>query len=255
MPGPRRILRVDTLTGDRTADRDSLAEEAPLEIRARDRVVATVLRTPGHDLELVRGLIHAEGVAPGERPALTQTGGDVVVADLPAERFAPRALAATAACGLCGRAAIDDLARHAEAVASELAVPAATLAALPEALAAAQPIFRVTGGLHAAALFDEAGGLVAVREDVGRHNALDKLIGWALDDGRLPLSRSILLMSGRLGYELAHKAVMAGAPVIAAVSAPSTLAIDVCERFRVTACGFVRGGRFNVYSHAWRVAP
>jgi len=254
VPGPRRIVRVDTRTGARAGDRDSLAEEAPLEIRARGQVVATVLRTPGHDLELVRGLVHAEGVAPGARPALVQTGGDVVDVDVPATDFAPRALAATAACGLCGRAAIDDLARHAAVVASDLAVPAATIAALPELLAAAQPVFRITGGLHAAALFDEHGALVAAREDVGRHNALDKLIGWALDDGRLPLSRSLLLMSGRLGYELAHKAVMAGAPVIAAVSAPSTLAIDVCERFRVTACGFVRDGRFNVYSHAWRIA-
>jgi FdhD protein len=253
VPGPRRIVRVDARAGERAADRDSLAEEAPLEIRARGAVVATVLRTPGSDLELVRGLVHAEGVAAGERPALTQTGGDVVDVDVPASSFAPRALAATAACGLCGRAAIDDLARRARVVTSELAVPASVIASLPELLAAAQPGFQRTGGLHAAALFDEQGALIASREDVGRHNALDKVIGWALDDGRLPLSRSILLVSGRLGYELAHKAVMAGAPVIAAVSAPSTLAIDVCERFRVTACGFVRGGRFNVYAHPWRI--
>jgi FdhD protein len=253
MPGPRRIVRVDAASGERWPDRDALAEEAPLEIRARDQVVATVLRTPGHDLELVRGLIHAEGAAPGERPALVQTGGDVVDVDLPAERFAPRALAATAACGMCGRAAIDDLARMAAPVPSDLVVPAALIAGLPARLAGAQPIFEATGGLHAAALFDETGQLIAVREDVGRHNALDKVVGWAIEDGRLPLARSLILVSGRLGYELAHKAVMAGAPILAAVSAPSTLAVDVCERFRVAACGFVRGGRFNVYSHAWRV--
>jgi FdhD protein len=254
MPGPRRIVRIDARTGERRSERDAIAEEAPLEIRARGQVVATVLRTPGNDLELVRGLIHAEGAAPGELPGLVQSGGDVVDADLPAARFAPRALAATAACGLCGRAAIADLEQRAVAVTSDLTVPAALIAALPESLAAAQPIFHATGGLHAAALFDAGGALIAVREDVGRHNALDKLIGWALDGGRLPLGRSLILVSGRLGYELAHKAVMAGAPIIAAVSAPSTLAVDVCERFRVTACGFVRGGRLNVYSHPWRVA-
>jgi len=254
--GQRRIVRVDP-AGPRVDDTDAVAEEAPLEIRARGHVVATVLRTPGHDLELVRGLVHAEGAStslrPAELPALEQVGPDAVDVDLPADRFAPRSLAATAACGLCGRAGIDDLAARASVVRSDLVASAAVITSLPGRLASAQPAFRATGGLHAAALFEPDGRLVAVREDVGRHNALDKLIGWALEDGRLPLGGSLLLVSGRLGYELAHKAVMAGAPILAAVSAPSSLAIDVCERFGVAACAFVRGGRFNVYAHAWRV--
>ena len=131
-------------------------------------------------------------------------------------------------------------------------VPAATIAGLPAILRAAQQEFAATGGLHAAGLFDRSGHLECLREDVGRHNALDKVVGWAAEAGRLPWP-GLVVVSGRLGYELAQKVVAAGAPVVAAVSAPSALAVDVCERFGVTACGFVRDGRMNVYSHAWRV--
>ena len=127
------------------------------------------------------------------------------------------------------------------------------IAALPDRLRAAQATFGATGGLHGAALADRTGAIVAVREDVGRHNALDKVIGWAAEHDRLPGGALIAILSGRLGYELAQKAVAAGIPIVVAISAPSTLAIDVCERFGVTACGFVRGGRMNLYSHGWRV--
>jgi FdhD protein len=157
------------------------------------------------------------------------------------------------ACGACGKPSIASLETRAAAVGSTLAVPAARLAALPAALAAGQAVFAATGGCHGAALFDAGGGVLAVREDVGRHNAVDKLVGWAAAAGRLPLGDAVLCVSGRLGFEIAQKAIVAGVPIVVAVSAPSALAIELCERFRVAACGFVRDGRMNVYAHGWRV--
>jgi FdhD protein len=249
----RTIERLDVARGARLSARDALVDEGPLEIRARGRRVATVLRTPGADVELVRGLAVAEGIAGAAAVRIEPAGDDAVEIDVPPEAFGARSLVATAACGLCGRATIADLEQRLTEVASDLVVPAAVVAALPDRLRAAQAVFAATGGLHAAALFDPAGELLAVREDVGRHNALDKLVGWAAAAGRLPLGAGIVVVSGRLGYELAQKAVAAGAPVIAAVSAPSALAVDVCERFGVAACGFVRDGRMNVYCHGWRI--
>jgi FdhD protein len=220
------------------------------------------------DLDLARGLLYTEGVlrdaaeapsvrrAPPESLAREERGNVVVVhldPALVARRWPPRALPASAGCGVCGKASIAALELRADAVRSDLAVAAEVIAELPDRLRAGQAVFAATGGLHAAGAFTAAGELLAVREDVGRHNAVDKLVGWALRAGRLPLADVVLCVSGRLGYEIAHKAVMAGFPIIVSVSAPSSLAVDVAERFRVTVCGFTRGGRFNVYSHAARI--
>jgi FdhD protein len=248
----RSIERIDVATGARSAARDAVVTEAPLVVQARGHEVLVVMRTPGCDLDLVRGLVHAEGIADAAAIVIRQVDADVVDVDVDAAAFARRALTSTAACGVCGRAAIADLERRARDVVADWQVGAAAIAALPARLRAAQTTFDETGGLHAAALFDRDGGLRAIREDVGRHNAVDKLIGEGLGAGTR-FADTILVLSGRLGYELAQKAVVAGIPVIAAVSAPSTLAVDVSERFGVTACGFVRDGRLNVYSHGWRI--
>ena len=248
----RRIERLDVARGERTPAADQLVEEGPLELRARGAVVATILRTPGADRELVRGLLIAEGVA-GAAGVRIDCDGDVAEVDVPADVFGARGLVSTAACGVCGRVAIADLELRLREVRSDAMVDAAVIASLPARLRAAQEVFAATGGLHAAGLFDRDGALIAMREDVGRHNALDKVIGWAAEAGRLPWP-GVVVVSGRLGYELAQKVVAAGAAIVAAVSAPSALAVDVCERFGVTACGFVRDGRMNVYSHGWRVA-
>lgn len=246
----RRTIERITVGGPRETAQDVVVDEAPLVITARGHEVAVVMRTPGHDVELVTGLFHAEGV----HAPLRQIDADVVDLDIDDGALVRRALTATAACGVCGRAAIADLEVRATAVTAEWTLDAAAIAAMPRTLRDAQATFDATGGLHGAALIDRGGRLVAAREDVGRHNAVDKLVGWALGAGR-NLADCALVLSGRLGYELAQKAVLAGVPFVIAVSAPSTLAIDVCERFRVTACGFVRDGRLNVYSHGWRVVP
>ena len=153
---------------------------------------------------------------------------------------------------MCGRVAIADLERRAREVSADTTITAAVLATLPDRLRAAQAVFESTGGLHAAGLFTTRGELVAAREDVGRHNAVDKLVGWALDAGVDPAAH-VLFLSGRLGYELVQKAIMFGIPIVAAVSAPSSLAVDLAERFGIGLAGFVRGPRANLYAHAWRV--
>jgi FdhD protein len=246
-----REVGIERLDGQaRRAVRDRVVVEAPLQLRARGTPVATIMRTPGHDLELVRGLLHAESVT--GVGAVTQVEDDAVELDVPAAAFAGRGLLASAACGVCGRVAIADLELRAREVAADTAIASGVLTRLPEALRAAQSVFTDTGGLHGAGLFTPAGALVAAREDVGRHNALDKLIGWALGAG-ITAADHVIVVSGRLGYELAQKTVMFGAPVLAAVSAPSSLAIELAERFNVALVGFVRGQRANVYSHAWRI--
>jgi len=233
------IERVDGAT--RSGDRDRVVVEAPLQLRARGTPVATMMRTPGHDLELVRGLLHAESV----------TAGAITQADVDAAAFAGRGLLASAACGVCGRVAIADLELRAQEVTADTTLALDVLARLPEALRAAQSVFGQTGGLHGAALATPRGELVATREDVGRHNAVDKVAGWALANG-LRASDHVLVLSGRLGYELVQKAVMLGVPIVVAVSAPSSLAIELAERFNVALAGFVRGSRANLYAHAWR---
>jgi FdhD protein len=245
-----REVSVERIDGSvRTSDTDRVVVEAPLQLRARGTVVATIMRTPGHDLELARGLLHAEAVAAG---AIAQADEDAVEIDCDAGAFVGRGLLATAACGVCGRAAIADLELRAREVAADTTISASVLAELPAKLAAAQDVFAATGGLHAAALVTTDGTLVAAREDVGRHNAVDKLVGWALAEGVDP-AQHVLVLSGRAGYELVQKAIMLGVPIVASVSAPSSLAIELAERFRVALAGFVRGARANLYAHAWRI--
>ncbi len=251
-------MSIERLDGAvRAAARDGVVIEAPLQLRARGTPVATIMRTPGHDLELVRGLLHAESIG----GAVRQVDDDAVDLDVDASAFAGRGLLASAACGVCGRVAIADLERRAREVSADTVIAAATLATLPDALRAAQSVFATTGGLHAAGLFTTAGELVAAREDVGRHNAVDKLVGYALGHGAasagmpaaIDPARHVLFLSGRLGYELVQKAIMVGVPIVAAVSAPSSLAIELAERFNVALVGFVRGYRANVYAHGWRI--
>jgi FdhD protein len=245
-----RNISVERIDGSvRIPDNDRVVVEAPLQLRARGVPVATVMRTPGHDIELVRGLLHAESVPAN---AATQVDEDAVDVDVDASAFAGRGLLASAACGVCGRVAIADLELRAKEVAADTAIERAVLATLSDKLRAAQDVFGDTGGLHAAGLFTTDGTLLAAREDVGRHNAVDKLVGWALDH-KIDTSQHVLLLSGRAGYELVQKAIMAGIPIVASVSAPSSLAIELAERFNVALAGFVRGSRCNIYSHGWRI--
>src|SRR5262245_27417285 len=263
-----RDVSVERIDADvRNSDTDRVVVEAPLQIRARGVPVATVMRTPGHDLELVRGLLHAESVRAG---AATQVDEDAVDVEVDASAFAGRGLLSSAACGVCGRVAIADLEARAKEVAADTAIDRGVLATLPEALRAAQHVFGDTGGLHAAGLFTTSGALIAAREDVGRHNAVDKLVGWVLaqntasrspqaggvsaDTGaRIDPAQHLMFLSGRAGYELVQKAIMLGVPIGASVSAPPSLAIELAERFNVALAGFVRGARCNLYSHAWRI--
>ncbi|HVV86389.1 MAG TPA: formate dehydrogenase accessory sulfurtransferase FdhD [Kofleriaceae bacterium] len=249
----KRVEKVAVADGLREGRDDAVVDEAPLTITARGQEVAVTLRTPGHDLELVRGMLHAEIGPAAATAGMRQLGPDRVDVDVAPEAMPARSFMATAACGTCGRVAIAALEPRARPITAEDQVAASLVAALPGALRQRQAEFAATGGLHATGLFDLAGRAVLVREDVGRHNALDKLIGAALAAGCVPLSTSIVVLSGRIGYELVEKAVLAGVPIVAAVSAPTRLAIDVAERFNVTLCGFVRDRRFNIYSHGWRI--
>ncbi len=248
---PTHEVTIERLDGEaRRVVRDRIVSEAPLQLRARGEPVATIMRTPGHDLELVRGLLHAESVAGAA--GMAQVAEDAVEIDVDRSAFARRGLLSSAACGVCGRVALADLELRAREVTADTTVAHAVLAALPATLREAQRVFADTGGLHAAGLFTTTGTMVAVREDVGRHNAVDKLVGWALEV-RLDPARHLLFLSGRVGYELVQKAVMFGVPVVAAVSAPSSLAVELAERFNVALVGFVRESRANVYAHGWRI--
>ena len=254
---------------------DRLATEEPLEIRLlagrSRRTAAVTMRTPGADFELAAGFLHGEGVVAGSEDIVGMsycTDPDVdgeqrfnivnvalaphVDPDLaPLERH----FLTTSACGVCGKASLDALrVRSAPLAAASPRIDPATLTGLPGRLRAAQGLFEVTGGLHAAGLFDAGGDLVAAREDVGRHNAVDKLLGWALLAGRLPLAESIVLVSGRASYEILQKCLAAGVPVVCSVSAPSSLAVSLAERVGMTLVGFLRGERFNVYAGAPRIA-
>jgi FdhD protein len=247
---------------------DSLATEEPLEIRVAGTRVAVTMRTPGADFELAAGFLFAEGIVTSARDVAAIrycTEGeqnynvvDVVLAPGAAwdpASLAVRAFAVSSACGVCGKASIEEaLGPACPRIASDLTVSPEVILALPDRLRAAQAVFDRTGGLHAAALFTAEGELVRLREDVGRHNALDKLVGAALLNGELPLSRGIVLASGRLSFELAQKAARAGVPVLAAVSAPSSLAVELAESVGMTLAGFVRGSRFNVYAGGARIA-
>jgi FdhD protein len=240
---------------DGRTERDHVAVEEPLEIRIGGTPVAVTMRTPGHDEELALGFCLSEGLRPegAQLPAdLAANAVDVDAPGFDAERL-QRSFYTTSSCGVCGKGALEAVAVEAPRVASELRVPLALVSSLPDRLREAQAAFAVTGGLHATGLFAEDGELLCVREDVGRHNALDKVVGWAFGAGKLPLSRCVLCVSGRLSFELVQKAAVAGCPVLVAVGAPSSLAVELAADRGVTLCGFVRGGTANVYTEAWRI--
>ncbi|MEU9699394.1 formate dehydrogenase accessory sulfurtransferase FdhD [Streptomyces sp. NPDC047981] len=267
----RRVIRI---RGAAVNERpDTLVAEEPLEIRLNGRPLAITMRTPGDDFALAAGFLVSEGVlgaasdvrnivyCAGAKDDGTNTynvvdvqlAPGVPVPDITLERN----VYTTSSCGLCGKASLDAVrttARFPIADAPPVRLTPELLARLPDRLRAAQRVFDRTGGLHAAALFSEEGELLDVREDVGRHNAVDKLVGRALSDGRLPLSRAVLLVSGRASFELAQKAVMAGIPVLAAVSAPSSLAVDLAAETGLTLVGFLRGQDMNVYAGEHRIA-
>jgi FdhD protein len=229
--------------------------EEPLEIRINGEAVAVTMRTPGHDEELALGFCLSEGLAPSAAELPPDLAANTVDVDVPG--FDPnvvrRNFYTTSSCGVCGKGALEAVAVDAPPVESELRVAPDLVAELPRRLREQQATFAATGGLHATGLFDHAGALVCVREDVGRHNAMDKVLGWAHAKGRLPLDDAILCVSGRLSFELVQKAAVAGCPILVAVGAPSSLAVELGAAQRITLCGFVRGDRLNVYTHRWRI--
>jgi FdhD protein len=234
---------------------DQLAVEEPLEIRINGRPIAVTMRTPGHDEELALGFCLSEGIAARGARLPDDLAANTVEVD--ADEFDPasveRHFYTSSSCGVCGKGALEAVAVEAPRVAGCLRVTTALIASLPDRLRAGQAAFAATGGLHATGLFSAAGELVCLREDVGRHNAMDKVIGWAFTDGRLPLENHLLCVSGRLSFELVQKAAVAGCPVLVAVGAPSSLAVELAADRGITLCGFVRDGRVNVYSEAWRL--
>jgi FdhD protein len=234
---------------------DRLAVEEPLEIRVDGTAVAVTMRTPGHDEELALGFCLTEGLRPLAAHPPADLAANVVEVDAPGADLGAvqRSFYTSSSCGVCGKGALEAVAVDAPRIESDLAVPFAVLAALPDALAAAQAAFALTGGLHATGLFTPDGTLLCVREDVGRHNAMDKVIGWAFGEGRLPLARSVLCVSGRLSFELVQKAAVAGCPVLVAVGAPSSLAVELADDRGVTLCGFVRDGAATAYTHPDRI--
>ena len=260
------IRRLDG-EGSSTAA-DAIAVEEPLEIRVGGRSIAVTMRTPGHDAELATGFLLTEGVvrsaadivevAHCESGQARQTGNVINVflaagVEVDFQRLT-RHVFASSSCGLCGKAAIDAVIQTHPPVSSSLRISAAILESLPEKLRASQKAFDATGGLHAAALFDSTGRMLIAREDVGRHNGVDKVIGWALQQGMTPLNALVLLVSGRVSYEIVQKALAAGLPLICAVSAPTSLAVELARESGLTLVGFLRGRTMNLYSGAWRVA-
>jgi FdhD protein len=252
---PYSTARVDVVRVPEGETQDVVAVEEPLEIRINGVPVAVTMRTPGHDEELALGFALSEGLQPEGARMPDDLAANTVELDAPG--FDPARLArsfyTSSSCGVCGKGALEAVAVEAARIESGLTVSAQLVTALPDRLRAAQPAFDATGGIHATGLFDEHGELLCLREDVGRHNALDKVVGWAFRAGLLPLERSILCVSGRLSFELVQKAAVAGCPVLVAVGAPSSLAIELARDRGVTLCGFVRGGRLNLYSEQWRL--
>ena len=237
------------------AEADRVAVEEPLEIRIGGTPVAVTMRTPGHDEELALGFCLSEGLRPTGASVPADLAANTVEVEAPAFDSArlQRSFYTSSSCGVCGKGALEAVEVEAPRVEAKLEVPAALLAELPDRLRAAQAAFAATGGLHATGLFGSAGELLCLREDVGRHNAMDKVVGWAFGEGRLPLADEILCVSGRLSFELVQKAAVAGCPIVVAVGAPSSLAIELAADRGVTICGFARGGRLNVYTETWRV--
>jgi FdhD protein len=266
-----RNLPVLRIGPERTSRRsDTLAVEEPLEIRLNGESFLVTMRTPGDDIDLVHGLLASEGLIRGVQDVLLArycagAGPDglntynVLDVSLAAGVAAPsaarrRQVVTTSACGICGTTSIDEVLHEAPYVLDPtVRVPAELVLAAPDLLRAQQKAFDKTGGVHAAGLLDLDGTMLCAREDVGRHNAVDKVIGWAMREKRLPLSRSILVVSSRASFELAQKAVLAGIPILAAVSAPSTLAVDLATEAGLTLAGFVRGQTMNIYAHSERI--
>jgi FdhD protein len=274
----RRVTRITLEPGQVSERADLLAAEEPLGIRIGGQAVTLTMRTPGDDVDLTAGFLVSEGIVtkPGDIESIRvctgeqcghdhdadDTAGLGNIADVvlrPGLELRPelrRNFMTTSACGVCGKTSIAELSvtHPYDLFADAVRVTPALLAALPDALRDAQRVFDRTGGLHAAGLFTADGKLLAVREDVGRHNAVDKVVGWALQAGRLPLSGCVLLVSGRASFELVQKAVLAGIPVLAAVSAPSSLAAELAAETGLTLVGFLRGGSMNVYAGAGRIS-
>ena len=265
--------RASHVTADETVTRpETLVVEEPLEIRVNGSPVSVTMRTPGSDVELAQGFLLTEGVIGHRDDVVTVryckgTGPDdlntynVLDVTLSPGVAMPqvditRNFYTTSSCGVCGKASLDavhTISRYSPGDDASL-VRAETLSALPGLLRAEQKVFASTGGLHGAALFDPEGAILAVREDIGRHNAVDKVIGWAVEQNRIPLTGTVLLVSGRASFELVQKAILAGIPLLAAVSAPSSLAVDLAEEAGLTLVGFLRGPSMNVYTGAHRVS-
>jgi FdhD protein len=234
---------------------DEVAVEDPLEIRVDGRALAVTMRTPGHDEELALGFLHGEGLIDAPRPAGPPpdlAGNTVEVAGPLLREPDARSFFTSSSCGVCGKGALEEVAVACDVVAPGPVLDRSLVADLPERLR--QPTFTRTGGLHATGLFDAAGELLCVREDVGRHTAMDKVVGWALGEGRVPLHPAVLCVSGRLSFELVQKAAVAGAPVLVGVGAPTSLAVTLADDRGLTLCGFARGGRVNVYTRPDRVS-
>ncbi|HEY7623836.1 MAG TPA: formate dehydrogenase accessory sulfurtransferase FdhD [Candidatus Limnocylindria bacterium] len=268
---PVRIARWRS--GEWRTHEDHVAAEEPLQLLLDGAPLSIVMRTPGNDVELALGLLWAEGVIrsaadvrsvrvsaeAGEHEGTISVRGDLVesnqidVSLTTRHRKPERSFLSSSACGVCGATTVESLALDFPLLASGPVVSAATLSALADRLREQQRIFESTGGLHAAGLFDRRGELELLREDIGRHNAVDKIVGRSLMDGRVPLSSAVLAVSGRAGYEVVQKAVAAGVPILAAVGAPSSLAVATAERFGMTLVGFLRDDRFNVYSSPERI--
>lgn len=275
-PGNKTRTRMRVVEGGKKRPKsDVLATEEPMEVRLiigeSRQTVAVTMRTPGNDFELAAGFLHGEGIVSSRddvKKISYCTDPDVdaeqlynivnvelhagVTVDI---RPLERNFYTTSACGVCGKASLEQLElRGCPVIGPGPVVSAETIYSLPEKLRGEQALFDSTGGLHAAALFDANGELLALREDVGRHNATDKLIGWALMEGRLPLSEGIVMVSGRSSFEILQKCLQAGVPMVCAISAPSSLAVDVAREFGMTLIGFLRGEKFNLYSGAERIS-
>jgi len=277
MPRSVAITQVTEYSDGRSRRlQDSLAGEEPLEIRVNGESFAVTMRTPGNDSELATGLLFTEGViespdqilslqSPATSPepnASTSNAAENTIdiqlsPSAPFDPAARRNFHINSSCGVCGKSSIDEVRSkllRAPSQSAAFQISAATLLQLPERLSSAQGIFDRTGGLHAAGLFTRAGELIVAREDIGRHNAVDKIIGWALAQHKIPLADHALLVSGRCGFEIAQKALLAGVPLVASVSAPSSLAVQLARELNLTLVGFLRGKRFVVYSGDSRLA-
>jgi FdhD protein len=256
------ILRIDDAKSHRIDD-DVVIEE-PLEIRVNGDSVSVTMRTPGDDFDLAVGLLCTEGIirsrdeigtiayCPDEEQPELRNVVNVVLVDPARKIESSRRFWSNSSCGLCGKATLDAIHQSCQQITSSIRVSSDLLFSLPSQLRQAQANFERTGGIHAVALFDERGSLLVLREDIGRHNAVDKVLGAAFVGG-LPLSETVMMVSGRLGFEIAQKAVVGGVPIVASISAASSLAVELAAEFGLTAIGFLRGRSMNVYSHPERI--